>query len=257
MSTATGDYAEHTPRGNGVWVTGDSVSALGALAGLSFDYLCIDLQHGLFDPRRIPDAARVMRASTARLIVRVPWNRPEYIMHALDAGADDVIVPMVDDAAEAEAAVAAAHYPPLGSRSWGPILPERSLSPVDANRAVGVFVMVETARGLENVDRIVATPGLAGVYVGPNDLALGIGEGRRTYRESEVIDGHLSRVAESCTRRGLVAGLHCSDPEMAGHWAARGFGMRTIATDSALLLSAAAGVLSRATGESSSVAGAY
>lgn len=82
---------------------------------------------------------------------------------------------------------------------------------------------------------IAAVPGLAGIYIGPNDLALSTGFGRATYRTEPKITAMLDRIIAACDTNGIVAGLHCDSVEMAQHWSARGATMLTCATDTALL----------------------
>ena len=100
-------------------------------------------------------------------------------MKALDAGAYGVIVPMVNNRAEAEQAVAACRYPPAGIRSFGRCARRCAAGRDDyarrANEEVACIAMIETAEGVDNVDEIAATPGLDGIYIGPSDLALAIG----------------------------------------------------------------------------------
>ena len=78
-------------------------------------------------------------------------------------------------------------------------------------------------------------PGLDGIYIGPNALALSFDYGRETYRTSVDVDAMIQRIVDVCRDRGIVAGLHCSDVDMAAHWSSRGARMLTAATDTTLL----------------------
>lgn len=213
------------------------------LAATAFDYVCIDLQHGLATPTVLPAIGQAMRAAGRAPLVRVPWNDPVGIMRALDSGAAGVLVPMVDSAEDARRAVAACRFPPAGARSWGPmwgdVRADGALSPQQQDDDVLCLVMVETRAGVAAVEQIAAVPGVDGVYIGPNDLALGCGLGRTTYRDSTEVDALLQRVVDACRAAGVVAGLHCSDTDMAVHWAGRGVRMLTPATDTTLLRGAA------------------
>ena len=117
-------------------------------------------------------------SSKATPLVRVPWNEPYEIMKALDAGAYGVIVPMVNTREEAQRAVAACRYPPDGNRSFGPIRAAlyggRGYAK-EANTELACIAMIETEDGINNLEDILSTPGLDGVYVGPSDLALALG----------------------------------------------------------------------------------
>ncbi len=109
--------------------------------------------------------------------VRLPSADPAPIGRVLDAGADAVIVAMVESAEQAAAAVAATRYAPAGVRSFGPLRASLGLDPAAHEAGTSVFAMIETARGLSALDEICAVPGLAGVYVGPADLAISLGHG--------------------------------------------------------------------------------
>ncbi|MCC2031571.1 HpcH/HpaI aldolase family protein [Microbacterium allomyrinae] len=250
-------HAWRDSAGLGLWSCLDSESAVASFTAAGFDYLAIDLQHGMLPPSAVHRIARVLRATPTTCVVRVAWNRPELVMQALDFGAELVVVPMVESAAEAAAAVHAASYPPDGARSWGPLWPDTARRPGDANAIVGCLAMVETRRGLDRVEEIAATPGLAGIYVGPNDLALGLGRGRATYSDDDVVHDALQSVANVCDRHGILAGLHCSSLEMARYWQPRGFQMLTIGTDTSLLSDAALALAARSRAEPAPVVRGY
>jgi 4-hydroxy-2-oxoheptanedioate aldolase len=218
----------------GLWSSLDSIAAARVLGRAGFDYVCLDLQHGLADMANLHALASSVRSGGSRCVVRVPWNRPEYVMRALDLGAQSVIVPMVNTVEEATDAVAACHYL-SGDRSWGPLWASDAVDPELADANVQCFIMIETAAALDVVEDIAAVPGLAGIYIGPNDLALSTGFGRETYRTNPKIAAMLDRIIAACAANEIVAGLHCSDVEMAQHWAERGVTMLTCATDTALL----------------------
>lgn len=230
----------------GLWSALPDPVAAELLAGTRFDYVCIDLQHGPATFSELPGLLRAMRGAGHAPVVRVPWNEPPAIMRALDTGASAVLVPMVNGADDAMRAASACRFPPTGERSWGPMWgesrPDGALPPEEQDASAICLVMVETRAGVGALDEIVAVPGVDGVYIGPNDLALGCGYGRATYRDSAEVDGLIQGIVTTCREAGLVAGLHCSDPEMAVHWAGRGATMLTAGQDTALLRAAAASV---------------
>ena len=104
---------------SGVWCGDASPGMVARLARLGFDWLCLDPQHGLYSRTEIIDAARSFPSGFAQLVVRVPSCDFVAIGAALDAGARAVIVPQIESAADAQRAVAATFYPPVGGRSWG------------------------------------------------------------------------------------------------------------------------------------------
>jgi len=229
----------------GVWsVLADA--AVGELVAASaFDYVCVDLQHGLASPADLPGLLTGMRAAGRAPLVRPAWNEPAQLMRALDLGACGVVVPMVESADDARRAVAACRYPPAGARSWGPpwgdVRADAGRPPAEQDADALCLVMVETRSAVDALDEILAVPGLDGVYVGPNDLALSCGHGRAGYRDSAAVDALLTDVVDRCRGAGLVVGLHCADPAMGVEWAGRGVGMVTVAQDGTLLRTALAG----------------
>jgi 4-hydroxy-2-oxoheptanedioate aldolase len=239
----------------GVWsVLADPIVAE-LLAASAFDYVCVDLQHGAATFSELPGLLLAMRSAGRAPLVRVPWNDPAGIMRALDVGAAAVLVPMVDSAADAVRAATACRFPPEGRRSWGPmwgdVRADGALPPADQDSAAICLVMVETRAGVDALQEIVRVPGVDGVYIGPNDLALGCGLGRATYRDSAEVDDLIQHIVRTCRDAGVITGLHCSDVEMAAHWAGRGVRMLTAGQDTALLRVAAASAwaaLDQATG---------
>ena len=226
----------------GLWSSLRDTMIAETLGGSEFDYVCIDLQHGAATLADLPTMAQAMRAADAAPLVRVPWNEPATVMRALDAGACAVVVPMVDNAEQARAAAAASHFPPDGTRSWGPmwgyVRADGAPAPDEQNAAAICLVMIETSAGLDAVEDIVGVPGVDGIYIGPSDLALSCGHGRSTYRDSPAVDAMIERIIRACRAADVVAGLHCSDVEMAAHWAGRGARMLTVAQDGGLLRAA-------------------
>lgn len=168
----------------GPWVTFTDPHAVEALAKLDLDYVVIDCQHGSADLGSLLPMLRAAALHDKPALVRVAANEPWQIMRALDLGAAGVIVPMVNTAAAAEIAASAMLYPPHGERSFGPLRPSAGAGFVPGDGPV-LLVMIETARGLAEVDAIAATPGVDGLFVGPIDLALGIG----AVRDGNVLKG--------------------------------------------------------------------
>lgn len=203
-----------------------------------FDWMAVDMQHGLFTAADLVGALQILNALEVETLVRVPWNTPDAIMKALDAGADGVIIPMVNTADEAEAAVQATRFPPRGMRSWGPVGPSLrrpGYSPHEADASVRCGIQIETVEGIERLGEILAVPGIDLVYVGPSDLAISAGL-EPTYIVQD--DEHLAMVnsvVEACRTHDIATGIFSPDNVMALQWAERGLSMVTVATDIALL----------------------
>ena len=105
----------------GCWLSLSNTHSAEALSKAGFDWLCVDMQHGLLDYGDLRHMLPAMSASEATPIVRVSGNDPREIMKVLDAGAYAVIVPLINTREEAAAAISACRYPPLGTRSFGPL----------------------------------------------------------------------------------------------------------------------------------------
>lgn len=231
----------------GAWATIPSPVSAEFIAREGPDYVCVDNQHGLLDHSDTVPMLAAIDAGGSVPIVRVPWNEPPRIMAALDAGAFGVIVPMVNDAAEAQRAAAASRYPPRGLRSYGPVRARYALGATDPDELDDIvcLAMVETADGLKNLDDIVSTDGIDAVYVGPSDLALGVGQkpGPRPY---EALAEPLAVIRAACRRAGIAVGIHALNGEAAARYAEDGYDMITVVSDGSLLAGAVAANLATA-----------
>jgi 4-hydroxy-2-oxoheptanedioate aldolase len=226
----------------GLW--GGIPSSLTAeLAGAAgYDYVCVDLQHGLSDEATMISMFQATQAAGATPLARLAWNEPWLIMRALDLGAVGVILPLIDNAAEARRAVESCRYPPHGKRSYGPIRAEMvagSGSVDDLGAGALCFAMIETRDGLDNLEEIAATPGLDGLYIGPSDLsiALGLAPGgvvADPTADRPALAEAIERVRQLCEANGLIAGMHCGSGAAAEHYARQGFRLITVAVDTNL-----------------------
>ena len=223
----------------GVWATLGDVRMTAALEGLGFDWVGIDAQHGHHDDRSIRDILSLRREPKATILVRVAANDLTLIGRALDAGADGVIVPLVSTADEAAAAVAAAHHPPKGIRSWGPL----AGYDIDPSRPPLCAVMVETADALDQVAAIASTPGVDMIFVGPFDLSLALGLEVNELIADTSESSPLRRIVAACRDAGIIAGAFAGAPERAVHLREHGFDWIAVDTDTGLLALGAAGAL--------------
>ena len=156
------------------------------MAAAGADFVIVDLQHGEATMDDLPGMLRAIDLHGATPLVRVPWCEPSTIMRALDAGADGIVVPMVENAEQAGLAGRATRYAPRGNRSFGPMRKARSVDA--ANDTIRCYPMIETPLGLKNVEEIMAVEGVDGVFVGPVDLGLCLGiPGPDTYRHPDVL----------------------------------------------------------------------
>jgi 4-hydroxy-2-oxoheptanedioate aldolase len=226
----------------GGWLTlGNSFSAE-VMAHQRLDWLCVDMQHGVIDYDTAVTMLQGISTTAATPIVRVPWNEPGIIMKALDAGAYGVIVPLVNDRAQAEAAVLACRYPPMGARSYGPARAVYYAGAdyfSKANEEVLCIAQIETVEALDNVDDIVAVEGIDAVYIGPQDLTISLGLEPQLDGEAPEYVKARARVVEACGKSGVVAGVH-STPQTAQRRIEEGFRMVLATMDLRSLARAAA-----------------
>jgi len=193
------------------------------LATAGYDWIWLDCQHGPYDEG---DAARILRTLAGvpyAMAVRVSHNEPAAIGRLLDAGADILIVPLVDSADEAAQAVAACRYPPAGVRSFGPGRPDLGFDLALLEGRVSCFVMVESAGGLAEVDAIAATPGVTGIVVGPIDLGISLGIAPRDAVGSAQVADALVAIRAACERAGIVPGVVALGAEHAGRCVELGY----------------------------------
>jgi 4-hydroxy-2-oxoheptanedioate aldolase len=217
-----------------------------------FDWVCIDTQHGLVGYDQMVPMLQALAITGTPSFVRVRWNEPAEIMKALDAGAQGVVVPMVNSAEEARQAVGAARYPPAGYRSWGPVraaLGVEGYSPETANRRTVVAIMIETDSGVERMDDILSVPGVDAVYVGPNDLAVTHGLPPSATVENPQHAELIGAILAVCQRHGVVAGIHCGSAETAQRWKETGFRMVNVNSDAIFMRQGAAAVVGALTDE--------
>lgn len=244
----------------GYWVASDNPVGTERLARTGYDYVVLDLQHGLMGySGMLAGLMAIDAAQGATGFVRVEANDATPIGKALDAGATGVIVPLVDSAEDAARAVAAARYPGTGGRSYGPMRAGLRVGPdpVQANATVLVLAMIETAPGLADVERIAATPGLDGLYIGPSDLALALG-GSSPW-DPAVLDEReraIARVRQACDDAGIVPGIHTPSGEVAHRRLSEGFRFVTVSSDLEHLEAVARGHLDVARAGQSQVDGA-
>jgi 4-hydroxy-2-oxoheptanedioate aldolase len=205
-----------------------------------YDYVCIDMQHGLADYRDTVAMLQGVSRTPATPVVRVPWNEPAMIGRVLDAGALGVIIPMVNTAEEAAQAVAACRYAPVGKRSLGPIgamVRHGSGYFRWANERVACLPMIETIEAVENIDAILAVPGIDAIYVGPADLSLTLGLPPMMDNADELFQNALTTIVEACRRHGVVAGIQAS-AALTETRVQQGFQMVTVGYDQAPVVAA-------------------
>ena len=161
------------------------------------DAIVIDLQHGLWERRELEAAIGLVPADVP-ILVRTAENTAQAIGMALDAGAEGVIVPLVETAKQARKAVSFASYPPRGQRSGGGLRPLADfVGYVGGADKLVVMVMIETERGVKNAAEIAAVDGVDMVFIGTGDLALSIGTFPAMHHDHSVACADIHRACEA------------------------------------------------------------
>ena len=213
------------------------------MANQDWDSLTLDLQHGVIDYSNAISMLQAISTTNVVPLARVNWNEPGQIMKILDAGAYGVICPMVSNRKEAENFVQACMYPPKGYRSYGPIRGLVYGGPDYAEKAndeILKFAMIETKESLDNLDEIMQTPGLNGIYIGPADLSLAIGEKPSFDKpEGDPVYSVIMKILEHAKKNNIVAGIQNGQPEYADKMIKKGFQLVTIGSDQRYMTGAA------------------
>ena len=218
------------------WLAVPSSFSAEIMANQGWDSITIDMQHGLIDYPNAVSMLQSISTTETTPLARVNWNEPGQIMKILDAGCYGVICPMVSNRKEAEKFVQACQYPPKGYRSFGPIRASiygGSDYAKQADSEILKLAMIETKEALEKLDEILDTPNLDGIYIGPADLSLAVGEEPGFDRpENSKAFKEISRILEAAKKRDLLAGLHNGTPEYAQKMIDKGFNLVTVGSDS-------------------------
>ena len=252
MLTNTAKQALNTGRPSiGSWLTIPSPISARFMAQLGFDWLTVDLEH---QPISIETAAAMFSAIAGAGCVplaRVPWNTAENIKRVLDCGAWGIVVPMVNTRAEAEAAVAAAKYPPRGIRSVGGALHALNFGTDPAtyysraNDEILVVIQCESPEGVENADDILSVPGVDAVFIGPNDLLAQMHRPPMMESDESQFVEALEHIVKTADKYGVAPGLHTAGQEAANRRMAQGFRFLAVASDSRFMVAGAKTELGR------------
>jgi 2-dehydro-3-deoxyglucarate aldolase/4-hydroxy-2-oxoheptanedioate aldolase len=208
------------------WLALGSVPLVEAAVAAGAEAVILDMQHGLFDRMGLEHAVGAVPPAVPCL-VRVEDDSATAIGRALDAGAEGVIVPLVETSEQARAAAAACRYPPKGHRSGGGVRPLRDFKAYVAGADdVAVGVMIETRTGVENAAAIAGAEGVDFVFIGTGDLALSLG----TAPGSEAHVRACKTVLDACRKTKMPCGIFTFDAASAATRAAEGY-VLTVATN--------------------------
>ncbi len=228
------------------WTTGASLAAVEALGRLEFDSIIVDMQHAPLGGADVLASLIALDGGGTSPLVRLLGHEPAAIGQALDAGAAGVIFPVVETPAEAEALVRASHYPPVGTRSWGPlrVLRETGAEHVERSRdSVLTVAMIESVEAVAEAEQIASVPGLDMLLVGPSDLSLSGGGAPIIDCSSPLAVERHRRIADAARSAGIHAGMITRDAETAAAGVEWGMDFISLGAAQAMLLAGAASIL--------------
>ncbi|GAW34204.1 4-hydroxy-2-oxo-heptane-1,7-dioate aldolase [Roseovarius sp. A-2] len=233
----------------GCWAGFADPYATEVLASTGFDWLLIDGEHAPNDLRSISAQLAMLTGRQSLPMVRLPMGEAWAIKQVLDAGAQTLLIPMVDSADQARDLVRATRYPPEGIRGSGAALARASdFSRIrdyisTANAQICLIVQVESIAGIEALDDILAVDGVDGVFIGPSDLAVDMGlDGDSDAAEvQEIIRDALARIAASDKAAGILA----LDHDTARRYADWGAQFIAVGVDVVMLAQAASATVAR------------
>lgn len=222
----------------GLWSGLSNHVTVEVLANAGFDWLLLDTEHS---PNELPQVHAQLQAiarGATHPIVRPTWNDTVTIKRYLDIGVQTLLIPFVENAEEARAAVAATRYPPLGVRGYAAAARASDFGrikdyPSTCEAQLCVLVQVETPTALGNIDAIAAVDGVDGIFIGPGDLAAAMGFIGQVGHPQVVaaIDDAILRIRATGKPAGILAG----DEKLARRWIELGASFVAVGSDTGIL----------------------
>jgi 4-hydroxy-2-oxoheptanedioate aldolase len=229
----------------GTWLTLPNTTAAALMARTGFEWLTVELEHTPVTFETAAVSFAVISACGKIPLVRIPWNTGENIKRVLDIGAYGIVVPMVNTKAEAEFAVEAARYAPLGNRTIGGQLHAANFETdsatyyAKANDEIMVVVMLEHVKGIEKADEILSVPGIDAFFIGPNDLHNSMGKPPMFDSEEKEFVQAIDHLLALGKKHRVPSGIHVADAAAAQRRMAQGFQFIAISSETGMMLSKA------------------
>lgn len=226
----------------GTWLMSAAPATAEALGCAGYDFLVVDMEHVPIDTPQMIEILRTIAGTPAQAVVRLAWNDMVMVKRALDAGAQTLLFPFVQNAEEARRAVSYSLYPPAGIRGVAAMHRGSRYGAVNdylgrANGEVCVAVQIETLAALERLEEIAAVPGVDSIFVGPGDLSASMGHlGNIAHAD---VQQKLAQAAAACRRVGKPVGIVGPNPEMVGRFVEYGYTWVAVASDVAMMMTRA------------------
>lgn len=210
-----------------------------AIAWCGYEYIYIDMEHAPNELMGVVQQCQAIAGTDAHAVVRLPTNDPVLIQQMLDAGIDNLVVPMIDTPEQAAAAAAATRFPPKGIRSLARLHRGNRFGAIGdyettANERICLIAQVETRAGVGRIGEIAAVEGIDGVLFGPADLSADVGQlGNADHPEVvALIDTGIPRIVAA----GKFAGMSATDPASTRSWLDKGCSFISIGGDIPMLV---------------------
>jgi 2-dehydro-3-deoxyglucarate aldolase/4-hydroxy-2-oxoheptanedioate aldolase len=241
----------------GTWLMAAAPSTAEALGNTGMDFLVVDMEHVAIG---IPELAHILRAvgcTSATPVVRLAWNDQVMIKQAMDAGAETLMIPFVQNAEEAEEAVSCMRYPPHGVRGVAAVHRGSRFGSVPnylktAHERVFSILQLETPEAIAKLEEIAAVDGVDGLFVGPGDLSAAMGHiGDIGHPDVQDLIAHAAKVAKAA---GQPIGIVGPNPDMVKRFLGYGYSFAATASDVAMMTGRASDWLAELRGSSSVVA---
>ncbi|MCZ8511730.1 aldolase/citrate lyase family protein [Paenibacillus filicis] len=224
----------------GIWqrIPSSAVSEILSVAGV--DFAAVDMEHGPIDISDLRTIVPVFKSNSIPVLLRIPSAHLSLIAKALDLDVDGIIVPQVSTAAEAEAAVAASKFSPIGKRGiggpcaadhYGDISAEKFTD--IANDRVVTIVQIENQQAVGNLDEILEVTGIDLFYIGPFDLSQSLGITGQM--DHPLLIETIQFVIDKLITKGIPIGMHGVNGEFIKYWRNRGASLFTYGMDNAFL----------------------
>jgi 4-hydroxy-2-oxoheptanedioate aldolase len=232
----------------GLWSTLSTAFGAEVVAGAGFDWLCLDTEHSPGDVLTVMAQLQAMSGYAVSPVVRPASNDPVLIKRFLDVGAQTLLIPYVQSAEEAHAAVAAVRYPPEGIRGVSALTRATQFGRIDgyaqgAASEIALLIQVETQAGLDAIETIAAVDGVDGIFIGPADLGASLGHNGNPGHP--VVVGAVEDAIKRIVATGKPAGILTGDPVFAARCIELGTTFTAVGVDVGLLARAADQLASR------------
>lgn len=227
----------------GTWLTTGHLHIARLLARSGFDWLTLDMEHAPYDWRETAALVAAIADAGCVPLIRVPEGTHTWIKRALDAGAYGVVIPMVDTVEQARLAIAAAKYPPLGTRSTGGGMHNLNFNCtteeyyLGANDQTLVILQTESPLGIANAAEIYALPGCDAIFIGPNDLTFQMRQPDGTFPSDAALEAAIMQVISAGRHAGTPTGMHVFSSEQAELRIGQGMQFVAVSSDLGMLAS--------------------